>query len=431
MYSRLRVTAEIPALSQSAIGYYKLKNSPYTKAQNQTFAMTLPSITNYMNDVVTPGFHQLIASGAIINNAMMKIDTARVYTSNISGWTSTTADLTNTFEGTGSVTQYYVGRHSGGAIISGSDIDSSFVQDHENDTIKALKQQTLANLDRTPYNFAEDVAELHSTLQLLRHPLEQLVDLASTTARKHKLISRRERDKMRSLKHIAAAAKQASKAWLAMRFAYGSIYYSADQMLTEYLDPVKNKATRRRAGDEVNHSETRTSSYTRSKYPGAENAYFTHKISYTSSIRVGCLYEVTNPIDTWRERNNLRLKAVPVTLWNIIPYTWATDRLFDVSKTIKGLTNLADPELKILAAWVSKESSLRDVLTCTSCWNATNTVSFSPDEFGYLTTTKSRSVWDPYYADTFPSFTNPFKDSVPGTLDLVSLLMLKLKLFHH
>jgi hypothetical protein len=428
---RTREFYSIPGGSQSAIGYYTLKNPPYSKVQNQTYSKTAEDSYSYMNDTITQGWRNIIANGGIVNNNMFFVTFIRTDPNNLSSWRSENSDRVNTFEGSGSVTDYYVKRHSGGSIESGSDVDQSVLVDHYNDSIKVLKQQTLANLDRTPYNFAEDVAEFHETAKLLRHPLTQLTDLASETSRKWKLISREERGLLRSARHIAFAAKQASKAWLSMRFAYGSIYYSAESILDEYHSDVKNKYQRRRAGDEINYNKNLDGTYVFTKYPGAETVTFNHTVEYSSTIRVGCLYEVSNPIDTWRERNNLRLKAVPVTVWNILPYTWALDRLYDVSKTIKGLTNLADPTLRILAAWVSTVESTVDLTTAVSVWNSTNNVSFNAAPEGFTKTIKSRSIWHPNIADTKPIIQNPFGNSVPEVLDILTLLTVKLHRFSH
>lgn len=72
----------------------------------------------------------------------------------------------------------------------------------------------------------------------------------------------------------------------------------------------------------------------------------------TGTTRAYIVYTIDNPVADWRFHLGLRTSDIPHTLWQLLPYSFMIDRMVDISKAVKALTNLANPGLHILAAGV-------------------------------------------------------------------------------
>jgi len=140
-------------------------------------------------------------------------------------------------------------------------------------------------------------------------------------------------------------------------------------------------------------------------------------------VKAGILYEVSNPVDDISFDLGLRPKDIPETLWAVTPYSFMVDRVINVSDIVRGVTNLLDPNVKILAGW----TVLKD--THTQSWeyfhetNGSYQVTIVPDT---STWTTFKYEWVPWYPTALdiipPSDIGGLVKDATTTTDLLSLI---------
>jgi hypothetical protein len=143
-------------------------------------------------------------------------------------------------------------------------------------------------------------------------------------------------------------------------------------------------------------------------------------------VKASILYEVSNPIHDWRFKLGFRAKDWPTTIWQVMPYSFMVDRLYNVTNLCKGVINLADPNVKILSAChrtkttetklfqLVQEIPQCDILQAEVC---------KEEAFSY-----NRQPWTPTIQDTVPVLTPEFlvKDATHVS-DLVALIISNFK----
>jgi hypothetical protein len=142
-----------------------------------------------------------------------------------------------------------------------------------------------------------------------------------------------------------------------------------------------------------------------------------------TKVKAGILYTNSNPLSGWQWKYGLRNKDLPVGIWNVVPYSFMIDRVFNISRAIRAATNMADPNIVFLTAWIT---TLREVTTVNSYKIKSNSSDYTFVLSGGNITTKSftydRKVWTPTASDTVPALTlrNIVKDA-KYIADLLSL----------
>lgn len=385
-----------------------------------TYNTSWPVYQRYdsMSDVVTPNFKAIVASGGIVNNPMQRtiinidVDKVGTYSSraNVCGYDSEA-------EGPGSITDTY-----DRWLVPGgpsNTVDTS-------NLLKQAAQAAIAGIDSTPYQFMEDLLEFHKTLAFLRDPFQGAAELAERFAWK------RQKNLNKGMDLVSATAG----AWLTYRYAVRPLAISIGNGITEYQNKVlARKAQLAELGSfgqsrrtSRNHQDGRSYSegYYYSGTDPAQRWTFWKSKEIMVTARCGVIYEVKNPISSFAEINGLRLKDLPHNLYNIIPYSWVLEHFISVEKSIKGMVNLADPKVNILAAWqvVDEKTTSKKRLISRTYPGYTYTI--DGDTMTTYTNSVNRLPWIPSVSDTLP-VTNFAKAKDAGFIaDMASLVVKRL-----
>jgi hypothetical protein len=276
--------------------------------------------------------------------------------------------------------------------------------------IQLAKQQCLARIDSSPNNMVEDLFEIKKTFSSLRNPM---ASVRNTAKKLSKLDSR-----------------ALSNAWLSARFEYGSLVYSA-MSIADVANRMQNGLELKREnfrqrtvssphGFEDSLYNTVTGQHV-SLTPGAVSTYSRiDKISY--SVIAGCIYQIRKRNRDFNWYSGLRLKNAPRGVWNVLPWTWVSDRFFDVSSMIQGSINLLDPNVDILYAWINiRSSSYVEKQAISMAWpgytqSVTGTQISKSEHF-------SRNQWWPSVSDTTPVFDLGTLGDIKHDLDYASLIL--------
>lgn len=343
-----------------------------------------------MSDTVTPNYAKLIQAGVIINNNASMIVTERTTSGsgNVVQAQIASPYAVWTANGSGTITGYYI-KYAGGwpayTPVSLSDLSG---------VINTVKQQCIAGIDKTPFAFGEDVAEMQQTLRFLKHPATSLYELSRSFSREAFHIRRR-------FTAIADVTKALANLWLTYRFAVSPLVRSSLQVVEAFKTKTERPKRRTsRSNSEVPHRQD-------AKLVSKSNAGRTLKYwcqsSAWASVRAGILYEVSNPIADIRFKTGLRFKDIPVTIWQVVPYSFMIDRMVNITNFVGGVANLLDPNVRILAAWVTEHTETTVSYGVQSIQESGYTSVIGPDAISDRTFEYSRSVWSPTWVDTLPN----------------------------
>lgn len=379
--------------------------------------------TETMSDVIVPRYFQRVAKGEVINNPCHYVESTQ---RSQGGWSYRRVHSSGTYEvrGDGSLTAWYL-HHHWKVPIPGIDLNTSIDQ-----KTQASKQQALASVDATPYGFAEDIGEIAETLRFLRDPLSSLKALAlsfrAEKMRRERFLrsnpkqKEKVREKLRRQMRIYLTDTRdlaAADVWLTYRFAFSPLMRSISS-LTEALGTTIHRPKRRTSRSKTSGNVSNSGTVTKTAH---------EKLQYENDgafeVRSGILYEVTNPVESFAFKYGVRFKDIPVTAWNLLPLSFMADRIVNISNCIRGLTNLSDPTVNILAGWVvtKKTVSSKRRLSLTNPPGWTGTTSF--DTVVNETFTYDRTTWQPGVQDTVPAFTPKYLVSdISKTLDLLALV---------
>lgn len=380
----------------------------------------------YMDDVVVPNAHRLIAGGHIINNPMSQYQ--YLYSAGGYSYNATNQYGERAYRKGGSLTHAEWTRSwttdSGYKAADQLDYASAY---------STIKQRCLAGIDKTPYSFMEDLFEARETLKTLRHPLESALAIARRMKQRAHDI-RRKRIPARGKRWIARQygwrqaagdvanfGDAATEAWLLDRYGYSPIILTLLKGLESMNDLNKAAKKRRRFAPWTTISSS--SSGTRVCSDSSGTASFAYTEKRTATLWAGVLYEDTNPWDSDPfEYYGLRWKEVPKTIWQVMPYTWVLDRFADVSSSIGGVLNLLDPSIAILCGWVKTETNTEYSRQLISRTVPNWTVSATGDVIYESSKTRSRSPWSPSVGDVLPTWTWDSLSDFRQTADLASLV---------
>lgn len=371
-----------------------------------------------MSDVVTPGYHKIIASGGIVNNPMtrttIKISCDRVG----SYYNKSNAGNESRVLGPGSVTFRFL---------------QSFVPPGPSTSVNVsnLQQQVaqavLAGVDSTPYQFMEDVFEFHKTASFLRDPFSGAAELALK-------FNQRRRNLLRKGHDLVSAT---AGAWLTYRYALRPLVISITNALNEYnngvlarkmgLNELGSFGSSRRTSRSFQSGHDRISGLYYSSPDPSNRAGFQRSKETTVEVHGGCLYEVRNPISSFAEVNGLRLKDLPPTLYNLIPYSWVLEHFVSVEKSIQGMINLADPNVNILAAWLTTDTHEVSSDQFVSRELTGHTATINGDIRVTDVRTVQRSPFLPSFSDALPVLTLSKSKDVGFITDMASLVVKRLK----
>lgn len=287
-----------------------------------------------MVDVVTPNFHKLVAQGVIINNPMR-----RVYHETSGGF--------------GTRSAIGKGANTGGYNYMTGDIFGYISQadgfqglgltlDESNNALL----DAFAGIDRTPYSFGEDLAELKETLTFLRHPMLELRDLM----RRYNEL--RHRHIFKGFDFLKAHAH----AWAEIRFGAAPLLrsaYSLAESIGNYRKVVKPVRQTSRGFAQSSDSDGDSKVFNGRRYM--------RYIEKTYECRASVLYEQPSGTLSVNEYFGLRAKDIPETMWNVIPYSFMVDRFLNIDAVTRAYVNLFDPSVKVLSACTVEKRAQREM----------------------------------------------------------------------
>lgn len=393
-------TKSIDPINSTLRKYYQPHNAAASLVDSRDFCIVSDSTVT--TDVVTPGFLSRVKRGEIINNRYSSQRAVLVSGGGSYNMANSLGDRYWT-DG-GSLTAY--------TRLSESPTVPDTIASHNSKFYAALdevKFNAIANMDKTPYEFMEDALSIKQTLGSLKDIAGKLANLSGTyvSVRNNLVASGRSR---------TAASGQA---WNKYRFEYTPLVMSAMNLHESlYRNPTKLMRRTARSGRDVTTADR--GSYSTTNYD------WKHEHDLTSKIRAYIIYSTTNPIDSVPEFYGLRLKDVPVGLWNIVSLSFVVDRFLDISNGIKGFMNLMDPELTILAAGYSHHQVRNETWQVTGQHTAGWSGTCTGDTVRTTWTDKWREPWTPGFSDSIPSFR--LDQSVTQVVDLLALSISRLKL---
>lgn len=364
-----------------------------------------------MFDIVVPGYHKRIAAGEIINNPC----TYRVLRLN-------EADGTVRGSTSGGGWYQWDGLCTSKALdIASGDPWNGLNPLETKDLIPELKLQALANIDRTPYEFGEDLLEVRETLRFIRRPFGEL----------DKLLSRLRQSLGRGGNRVdwEDVARKLAHSWNEYSFAYVPLVHSAHKALEATTRNIASKQPPRRSARsrQTQSDITDQTKTVPGNSSGDELTFFVYH-SIDEDCRAQILYTNRSPLKSWGHIAGLRWKDLPTVAWQILPYSFMVDRVVDISSVISAVTNYLDPTIEILAA--STTSRLQETATEQLVDRSTpgQSVSVSAgvrinDSFLY-----HRQPWTPSHTDIIPEVGDlrGLVSDFRKTAQLVSLVTAKL-----
>jgi hypothetical protein len=365
-----------------------------------------------MSDYITPGFHKRSKAGEVINNNCTYVKTSL---NSVTGGSFTVSQSGHEYQfGGGGCNSKWMAEWllSIGYYKLVTPIPLKPEPDY--DMVSSAKAQAWGNVDRSPYSFAEDIAELHETLKFLRDPLGSIRDLSEAFAR--------DITKQYAKKYVRRAKAHAD-VWLTYQFALSPLVRSACDLIEAALTDIRRSKRQTARGKKVFEAQKRSG-------PNNSIYQFDASISNTKKVRAGILYEVTNPINDWRYKYGLRFKDIPETMWAILPYSFMVDRLVNISQAIRGITAFLDPNVKILGGWVTTKEEVTWTRTFIDYeWSGIESKSIVPDMERETSFTYNRAKWSPSASDIMPSFqANNLVNSISKSADLIALILQKFRI---
>jgi len=254
------------------------------------------------------------------------------------------------------------------------------------------KLRALSKMDKTTFNFGEDVAEVRKTLELLRGFSKPLVDINKDF---YKDIKRN-----RPLGNV----RYVSDMWLTYRFAYGNVYRTLLNGIDAYAQRNSAKPVRKRATAKFDaKSKEIAKAFTFTSSGGTVHS-FLYEETEQISVAAGFHYENLNPLNGWADHLGTRLKDLPLIGWQVAPASWFVDKFINISDGIKAVSNIFDNTLVLGEGWctVTRVSKKTDTYfgKSGSPWSVSGVWSPSVTD----TKTIDRTIWVPTILDASPRF---------------------------
>ena len=374
-------------------------------------------VAEQMYDTVTPGYRRKIAAGKVINNECEYIRNEIITEGSgikVSGLTSGSSKDATT---KGPITRHYCGDR-----VNVDDLTTD-----QPDRMASAKFQALSRVDDTPYAFGEDVGELRETMRFLKNPLTSIFGLGKRFQKelrtrhhgKTRGDARTTKQKLTAAKHNADAA---ADLWLSYRFALRPLVRSAHDAIEAALYRIEASPERRTARGYSNWEHSAHGAGT----SGTSTNQYTYSKGYQieKKWKAVIMYEVSNPCAAWQRDLGLRGKDFPHTMWQLMPYSFMVDRMVDIGGAIRGLTNLADPNVKILAGSVTIKKDEQQWHRFESQYTPGWHHSITGEKRIHKEFVYKRVTWRPGYRDAMPPINiGGLVDSATKNADLVALAL--------
>jgi hypothetical protein len=195
----------------------------------------------------------------------------------------------------------------------------------------------------------EAIATLGQTVQMLRRPYQACFEKILRMVRRRNTLL---------LRHGRTAAQAASSAWL--ESVYGIMPTLSDaEAIMEMVDVHRARAieSRRlvaRSGRTRTHDDGKSFSLSSgSGLPYFDTAVCDATVKFDTVVGAGVIYKVIDRSGSARLSKDLGTRAsdIPVTAWNLLPFSFVADWFIDVSTWLQAV--VPDPSVQIEGNWVS------------------------------------------------------------------------------
>jgi len=177
-----------------------------------------------------------------------------------------------------------------------------------------------------------ELAEIHKTLDMLRHPLNSMIKYVKKSKRK-------------SGNHYGDHAAALGGTWLELRYGWFPLMMSVEGTLKALSQKVQDRKTSR--SQSLLNGGTVVSS---SNFLDAYNdMWYDTSVTTTALVRSGVMY--SHDLALLSENLGLSLSDVPSAMWELLPYSFVVDWFLNVSNIIGALTPRAG--ITTRAAWTS------------------------------------------------------------------------------
>ncbi len=389
--ARTRNFDEGPAQNQTHFVYTNASGVDSDVYYNYDGAYT----NNVCDDYVVDGYHSRIAAGEVINNPCEMT---------FSSMEESVSDMKYTAYYPGYPPEKTTFIPEDGGNLSAQYRESYLPQWAHGNQADAMstqleadaKQICLAKVDKTPYEFLEDLGEIGETIRFLKNPIKGIADLADVYRRKVKRIKRQQ---------LKDEAKALANLWNQYRFAFLPLVRS----LVDAIAVAEGWNDITRAPRRSAHARTSDQSSDQSspllQTGGRYYFQWSKEDIREEQVHASILYEVTNPVADWRFKLGLRSKDIPRVAWELIPLSFMVDRLYDVRSMIAGALNLADPTVAILAGAVTTREYSEQKISLIARWDIYSAFTWDisdSDHFLYKDFSYKRDSWTPEISDTLP-----------------------------
>jgi len=375
---------------------------------SDSYNILLDHATESMTDVNSPGYSRKQNDGEVVINPVTHVKHSNYVLGEGSyHWTRTNGH-TYKWDGPGLTSMQVLVQPSYMVPIQQDPVPSY-------DMEAACKLQALGNVDRSPYSFAEDLAEMRKTILFMRNPLGALKKLSKAFNERSDFIQKSFRYKKR--------ADALAKAWLEYRFAFLPLYRSLEDLTMGLMD-VSTRPKRRTAHGSANFIDTNSDKQLIVTWESEAAT------SVTIEAHAGIIYEVSNPLNDWNYKYGLRFKDIPETLWAVLPLSFMVDRVYNLTQALRGLESFIDPNVTMLGAWTSTRTTRLQTRTWLRGVSAIiESVQLeATDTTVEETETYVRDEWVPSFSDLKPEFRGrELVDSASKVIDLLTLLWSNLR----
>lgn len=313
------------------------------------------------SDVVTPHFRSRIKRGEIINNPFSSTKTTKT------GYAD--GSLIGTYLGScsGSTTRQevqtrWISRGYPSFKPSWTDVETQ-----RSAASKLAGTQALANIASAEVLGLVEMAELHKTLHMVRHPLQSLDQFLQQIQRS------------RSFRRSGLTlAQYISREWLRYRYGILPAAYTIEGLVKVATTDKQSRYTargsaHREIAEEIASDVVNTYSW----------SIATHKGRRSGSViaRAGILYEYKFSTNA---RLGISFHEIPSSIYELIPYSFVVDWFANVGDVIRALTPVAG--VTTLASWTKTQVTTTVTTSETSSPRSVANWTITDDRAGGQTT---------------------------------------------
>lgn len=341
-----------------------------------------------LTDVVTPNYFELKKSGAFlgVNPCSRDKDVVSSVTGLFSAKSTTTGQVDTLVPTNGTpLVSVFLGVRKlslPNSVDYAGDLDFC---------VRSARIKALSKISKPEFDFAEDVAELDKTVQLLKGP---------ATEYRRQVTAFTKALRKKGIRRAVDLANATSDLILSTEFGAGNLVLSMIRGLDYWATAAPPPMRRCAKGFHfLDASSDSTASYDNS----AQHERYVRKVDCRTRAYAYIYYMYNNPMDGARALCGLTTKDIPRTLWNVTKASWFIDQIVNIGGCIESLTTLSDPNITILDAGTSTEQKYTDDIGFTAMWYDQGYIlDFQPSYLNSSIERISRVKWTPGWIDTIP-----------------------------